>query len=508
MISGNAIWWIDSLHMASMLSSRFLFSACSLYCRFPKASDTRRYASKYKVSASALLKNLRSPASEQAELKVEKRPVEEAQSDVTGLKDDFQFGIEQGKRSRPKSSRNKLTEQANGYRSRRTSSLVQDLQGSRPKTDELKTILDSLKGPATKAPTKAKPKEQKEPSEGTAKEPTEPSTALLRPKWLQNDEKQDTVSLKYNKILRDLQEKSSEESLPSGNSSELLDDLRNSVDGSERDDVRSILQKSIEAAREGRKRKTVGEGLMSSTTKSLPQNPERKWVERNLEDLEKDLSQTEPSQTKANPELNQKIKDIISELKVAPKQLGTAKTIVTAVENWGKRAFNQSQDIMDEYKEQTNELAFSQSDISLEEGDRLGLFDNILHDVKTKNFKATDESTFLMQSDYLEEVDNVGQIGVWQNTFRDEISLSNKLWQYPIDNEVCKVEEQGVSFEEHVFLEYLLDEFPNKGPVRRFMELVINGLQQNPHLTVEQKKERVRWFSDYFSKFSEEELNF
>ena len=72
----------------------------------------------------------------------------------------------------------------------------------------------------------------------------------------------------------------------------------------------------------------------------------------------------------------------------------------------------------------------------------------------------------------------------------------------------CKVEEEGVSFEEHVFLEYLLDDFPSKGPVRRFMELVINGLQKNPHLTVEMKKERVGWFKNYFSDFSEEELNF
>lgn len=54
-------------------------------------------------------------------------------------------------------------------------------------------------------------------------------------------------------------------------------------------------------------------------------------------------------------------------------------------------------------------------------------------------------------------------------------------------------------FHEHVFLEKHLDEsFPQQGPVRHFMELVITGLAKNHHLTVQQKKEHIDWFRDYF----------
>lgn len=60
-------------------------------------------------------------------------------------------------------------------------------------------------------------------------------------------------------------------------------------------------------------------------------------------------------------------------------------------------------------------------------------------------------------------------------------------------------EEAAVSFHEHVFLEkHLEDGFPHQGPVRHFMELVVTGLSKNPYLTVQQKKEHIFWFRDYF----------
>ena len=273
-----------------------------------------------------------------------------------------------------------------------------------------------------------------------------------------------------------------------------------------------MLEDSIHAAQQQRQKARTLKATMTTSggqVESVSEKSEQEWVERSLEDLEENVDQRMPPQTKADPELKKKIQDILSQLKVAPKQLGTPKTIVAAVENWGKSAFYQSQDIRDEYKEQTNEIAFDSTEFSFEDGNRLELFKSIVDKQKTENVKVLrSNNIFLMESDHLEELDNVNQIGVWQNSFRDDINLSDKLWQYPVDNEVCKTEEHGVSFEEHVFLEYLLDDFPKKGPVRRFMELVINGLQKNPHLTVGQKKERVRWFKDYFADFSEEELNF
>lgn len=79
-----------------------------------------------------------------------------------------------------------------------------------------------------------------------------------------------------------------------------------------------------------------------------------------------------------------------------------------------------------------------------------------------------------------------------------------KMWQYPINNEAGLEEEASVSFHEHIFLEKHLEEgFPSQGPVRHFMELVVAGLSRNPYLTVQQKKEHISWFRDYFHQKEE-----
>lgn len=71
-----------------------------------------------------------------------------------------------------------------------------------------------------------------------------------------------------------------------------------------------------------------------------------------------------------------------------------------------------------------------------------------------------------------------------------------KLWHYPIDNEAglppCE------SFAEHVFLEELIADFPERGPIRHFMELVLVGLSKNPHISVQRKREHIHWFREYF----------
>ncbi|XP_016413603.1 small ribosomal subunit protein mS31 [Sinocyclocheilus rhinocerous] len=88
-----------------------------------------------------------------------------------------------------------------------------------------------------------------------------------------------------------------------------------------------------------------------------------------------------------------------------------------------------------------------------------------------------------------------------RNGFEEMIQWTKdgKLWQYPINNEAGLEEEASVPFHEHVFLEKHLDEsFPRQGPVRHFMELVITGLAKNHQLTVQQKKEHIDWFRDYF----------
>lgn len=74
-----------------------------------------------------------------------------------------------------------------------------------------------------------------------------------------------------------------------------------------------------------------------------------------------------------------------------------------------------------------------------------------------------------------------------------------KLWKFPIDNEQGMDDEKKVFFAEHIFLEPLIDEWcPSKGPIKHFMELVCVGLSKNPFLTVEEKKDHINWFRQYF----------
>lgn len=62
-------------------------------------------------------------------------------------------------------------------------------------------------------------------------------------------------------------------------------------------------------------------------------------------------------------------------------------------------------------------------------------------------------------------------------------------------------EEAKVPFTDHVFLEDYLDPWcPRKGPLRHFMHLVCVGLSKNPYLTVEQKREHIQWYKDYFEE--------
>ncbi|XP_071497755.1 small ribosomal subunit protein mS31-like [Diadema antillarum] len=92
-----------------------------------------------------------------------------------------------------------------------------------------------------------------------------------------------------------------------------------------------------------------------------------------------------------------------------------------------------------------------------------------------------------------------------RNGFEEAMKLTEegKLWKYPIDNEQGLEEERKVGFHEHVFLDHLLQDFPQRAQVLDFMELVLIGLGKNPFLTVAQKHDHVVWFRDYFWKKEE-----
>ena len=320
--------------MGTMLNSRVFTSPSLLYRSFPKvlllrsaSSGSSKNSNDTNVSSSSLVEDQKHPT-EGTERKTESADFVsqevKKQENALDSKELPSKVVQNGKSG-----------------SLRASSLRENLKnlGSKPNLESVEKLIIG-----EKLEKDVDTKEQTEPPERI-----EPRLKTLGKNFLHGG----VGDKKYNKIVQELADEEAEWKLKSGGSSSLLDSLK-SVEGIGNGDMKSYLEKSIEETR-SRKRKKFGETLLSSKSKSLPQKSERKWVERNLEDLEKSLSKPELSQGKSDPELNNKIKDILSELKVAPKQLGTAKTIVAAVENWGKTSFNLSQNIMDEYNEQTEE---------------------------------------------------------------------------------------------------------------------------------------------------------
>ncbi|CAF0818353.1 unnamed protein product [Brachionus calyciflorus] len=57
-----------------------------------------------------------------------------------------------------------------------------------------------------------------------------------------------------------------------------------------------------------------------------------------------------------------------------------------------------------------------------------------------------------------------------------------------------------VPFHEHIFLDHHLEEFPQIEPIQLFMTLALNGLSQNGHLTLNEKKEIINWYKSYFDE--------
>lgn len=90
--------------------------------------------------------------------------------------------------------------------------------------------------------------------------------------------------------------------------------------------------------------------------------------------------------------------------------------------------------------------------------------------------------------------------GLPHNAFEEQIEMTQKgmLWSFPINNEEDMHEERKYKFNEHIFLEKHLSQFPKTGPIRKFMELVCVGLSKNPWYTVPEKLEHIQWYADYF----------
>ena len=132
-----------------------------------------------------------------------------------------------------------------------------------------------------------------------------------------------------------------------------------------------------------------------------------------------------------------------------------------------------------------------------------------LDDLFTKeNFEGARKFVSIHEQKMKQAVQNaIPNLGP-KDGFEEIMQYADKMWQFPIDNEQGLDEQETSTFEDHVFLDEHLEMFSEKGQIRKFMELVITGLQQNPYCTVQEKVDKIYWFKDFFENFSEEDLEF
>ena len=139
---------------------------------------------------------------------------------------------------------------------------------------------------------------------------------------------------------------------------------------------------------------------------------------------------------------------------------------------------------------------------SLKTGPQSHMFDKV-REKWSDEHGDVDKSIFQEMAE--QEVKDLGMSATVKSGFNDLMDNIHRQWSFPVDNEIYKTDE-NVGFDEHVFLEHLLDDFPQTGNIQQFMELVVTGLQQNPHLTVQEKKEHVEWFREYFQNIPDEQV--
>ncbi|NWX47816.1 RT31 protein, partial [Steatornis caripensis] len=137
---------------------------------------------------------------------------------------------------------------------------------------------------------------------------------------------------------------------------------------------------------------------------------------------------------------------------------------------------------------------------SLKVGKRLNIFTKA--STETENALKTVSSPTIWDLEFAKQIAAITAQPP-RNGFEEMIQWTKEgiLWEFPIDNEAGM--EDDAEFHEHIFLEKHLRGFPEKGPVRHFMELVICGLSKNPYLSIKQKIEHIEWFQKYFEEKKE-----
>lgn len=156
------------------------------------------------------------------------------------------------------------------------------------------------------------------------------------------------------------------------------------------------------------------------------------------------------------------------------------------------RQFTQLQGILAKMK--VKQASFPQSITKI---GRSGMFDYALDKPKSKETTSRRLATWSRLAK--QDLDR-SAIKIPSNGFEELIQLTEegRLWKYPIDNEQGMEAEQSVPFEEHVFLDKHLEGFPDNEYIQQFMDFVTAGLARNNWMTVERKKEAIKFYKDYF----------
>lgn len=136
-------------------------------------------------------------------------------------------------------------------------------------------------------------------------------------------------------------------------------------------------------------------------------------------------------------------------------------------------------------------------DYKLFQGDGLGIFNT--EDAKSQAKHTPMKET--LWDVYDREQRTIVEEASPTNAFEEMIQWTKqgKMWKFPIDNEQDWELEQNTGFHEHVFLDHLTEDFPKRGPLRHFIDLVVVALSKNAFLTAEQKREHIQWFREYFT---------
>ncbi|XP_071955160.1 uncharacterized protein [Antedon mediterranea] len=203
------------------------------------------------------------------------------------------------------------------------------------------------------------------------------------------------------------------------------------------------------------------------------------------------------------PEDASNLTSLMSGLKVQQNKNEAQKEVNVQEKNDGhfKKVFISQVDTdvadMKDYKTTSQNMPYKrQRKRSIFERYRLNIFEPL---EKDKNVPTIDTKASIWEIEKQKELRMLTFYSIG-NGF-DEMTMlteEGKLWQYPVNNEQGLEVEKDVGFHEHIFLGTHIASFPKKGAIRHFMELVIQGLSMNPYIAVQQKKDNINWFWNYF----------